>query len=53
MKHTITVEFESLYPLATDQWEGIKRAIHAQVYEEFGVIPASVDIKGIPNVLSE
>jgi hypothetical protein len=49
MKHVITVEFESVYPLATDQWEAIKRAIHAQVYEEFGVISHSVVIQGVPN----
>ena len=28
---------------------GIKRAIHAQVYEEFGVISHSVVIQGVPN----
>ena len=31
MKHTITIQFESVYPLSTDEWATLQRELSAQI----------------------
>ena len=31
MKHTITIQFESVYPLSTQEWETLQRELCAQI----------------------
>lgn len=49
MKHTITIEFDSLYPLATDEWNSITRDIHAQVSDHPTLHLTNVVMRSVPN----
>lgn len=35
MKHTVTIEFNSVYPLSVDEWNNLKLQLCAQITEDY------------------